>query len=100
MVLIKAMPSFYSTEQLDAYLKCIGLETTPREPTLETLTRVMQQHLCRFPFDNTSMQYTKSGFVDVSPPAVYERFLSGKGGSYCFGHSLLMLGMLRAMGYR
>ncbi|KAG8870952.1 N-terminal acetyltransferase [Tulasnella sp. 331] len=100
MVLIKATPSFYSAEQLDAYLKCIGLENLSREPTLENLTRVSQQHLCRFAFENTSMQYTKSGFVDVNPAAVYERFLSGKGGSYCFGHSLFMLGMLRAIGYR
>ncbi|KAG9013187.1 N-terminal acetyltransferase [Tulasnella sp. JGI-2019a] len=100
MVLIKPCPSFYSADQLDAYLKCIRLGDISREPTLETLTRIGQQHLCRFPFENTSMQYTESGAMDITPAAVYERFLSGKGGSYCFGHSLCMLGMLRAMGYR
>ncbi|KIO18492.1 hypothetical protein M407DRAFT_225517 [Tulasnella calospora MUT 4182] len=47
------------------------------------------------------MHYEASGHMDVSPEAIYKRDVVDKaGGSYSFGQQTLMLGMLRAMGYR
>lgn len=100
MPIIKQVPSFYSDEQLGAYLQVIGLEGLPREPTMENLNRIMRNHLIRFAWENTPMHYTESGEMDVTPEGLYERFVNRKGGSYCIGQNTLMLGMLRAMGYR
>lgn len=99
MVYIKSTLSFYSTEQLGAYLKCIGLNAPP-EPTLEYLSLLALRHRCSFPWENTPMHYTPDRKMDVDPAALYERFVGRKGGSYCFGHNTVFLGMLRAVGYR
>ncbi|KAG9011252.1 N-terminal acetyltransferase [Tulasnella sp. JGI-2019a] len=103
MVKIKAVPSFYSDEQLSAYLKCIGLESLSRdrETTLGTMTQIMQHHLCTFAWENTRMHYTESGSMDVDPPSLYSRFVHERqGGSFCFGQNTMLMGMLRAMGFR
>jgi arylamine N-acetyltransferase len=38
--------------------------------------------------------------MDVSPKAVYDRFINHAKGSYCFGQNTLLLGVLRALGFR
>lgn len=38
--------------------------------------------------------------MDVSPEAVYDRFIHDAKGSYCFGQNTLLLGVLRCLGFR
>lgn len=101
MVLIAAKPSFYSSDQLDRYLECLGLPSISRRPTLDILELVIRHHLMTFPWENTEMHYTEAGIMDVGPERIFQRFVADKkGGSYCFGQNTLMLGMLLALGFR
>lgn len=101
MVLIKAIPSRYTEQQLTAYLEHIGIGSLSREPTLETLNRIVRAQLVHFAWENTQMHYTETGEVDISASGLFERLVVQKrGGSYCHGLNTFLLEMLRAMGFR
>ncbi|KZT57685.1 cysteine proteinase [Calocera cornea HHB12733] len=104
-MIIDKVPSYYTEEQLRAYLKKASFpgfeENSPLpEPTLDTLKKVVLQHLITYTFENADMHYSQAHIVDVTPQGLYKRFVQdAKGGSYCFGQNGILLGMLRALGY-
>ncbi|EJU04809.1 cysteine proteinase [Dacryopinax primogenitus] len=104
-MIIDKVPSYYTEQQLRAYLKKAAypgfeLDSPLPEPTLDTLSKVVLQHLFTYPFENADMHYSQAHVMNVEPQALYQRFVGdGKGGSYCFGQNGLLLGMLRALGY-
>ncbi len=101
MVFINLVPSYYTQAQLGQYLDVVGIPQENQKPTLDTLHAIVKGHLTKFPFENTEMHYTESGQITILPEEVFKRLVEErKGGGYCFVQHTLMLGMLRAMGYR
>ncbi|KAG8939063.1 N-terminal acetyltransferase [Tulasnella sp. 424] len=101
MVVIKPTPSFYSDDQLSAYLSLLKLSSIKSQPSLANLNSIVRADLMTIPWENTQMHYEAAGHMDVAPEAIYKRAVVDRaGGSYCFGRHTLMLGMLLAMGYR
>ncbi|KAG9011187.1 N-terminal acetyltransferase [Tulasnella sp. 427] len=102
MVLIKPTTSFYTSDQLSAYLSRLNLSPDVKgQPSLDNLRTIVTAHLMAIPFENTQMHYEAAGHMDVAPQAIYRRAVVDRaGGGYCFGQQTLMLGMLLAMGYR
>jgi len=104
-MIIDKTPSYYTEEQLRAYLKKAAYpgfqEDSPLPaPTLDTLRKVVLQHLLTYTFEHAEMHYSQAHIVNVEPQALYKRFVEdAKGGSYCFGQNGILLGMLRALGY-
>jgi len=113
---IKAVPFPYNSSQIARYLSRIGIEVQLCEdgvllegpqgalrrlaPTLDNLSRVMRGHLLAFPWENTAMHYTESRDMEVSPDRIWRRFMDEGKGSYCFGQNMLLLCVLRGLGYR
>ncbi|KAJ3531948.1 hypothetical protein NMY22_g7948 [Coprinellus aureogranulatus] len=106
---IREVPSEYTTAQIRAYLEKVGCESHlteediqakrfPRSP--ETLAQVVLRHLLTFPWDNTAMHYTADHHMDVSALGVYNIFMNGGRGSYCFGQNTMLLNILRGLGFR
>ncbi|KAN0063272.1 hypothetical protein ACQY0O_004436 [Thecaphora frezii] len=60
----------------------------------------MAHHLTTFPFENTSLHYEPSHSVVIDPQAVFDRFVPHKKGGYCMQQNLLLLNVLRALGYK
>lgn len=101
MVVIKPTPSFYSDDQLSAYLSLLNLSPIKCQASLTNLNEIVRGHLMTIPWENTQMHYESAGHMGVAPQAIYKRAVVDRaGGSYCFGQQTLMLGMLLAMGYR
>ncbi|KAG8900673.1 N-terminal acetyltransferase [Tulasnella sp. 417] len=101
MVVIKPTPSFYSDDQLSAYLSLLNLSAIKGQPSLANLNKIVRGHMTTIPWENTQMHYGAAGHMDVAPQGIYKRAVVDRaGGSYCFGQQTLMLGMLLAMGYR
>ncbi|KIO33573.1 hypothetical protein M407DRAFT_231697 [Tulasnella calospora MUT 4182] len=101
MVVIKPTPSFYSDDQLSAYLSLLNLSPVKGQPSLANLNKIVRGQLMTIPWENTQMHYEYTGHMDVAPQAIYKRTVVDRaGGSYCFGQHVLMLGMLLAVGYR
>ncbi|KAF8630321.1 hypothetical protein AX15_002994 [Amanita polypyramis BW_CC] len=108
---IKAVPSYYSPEQVAQYLTRVGytpVEHTDEQllannnfpTTLENIERLIRLHVLTFPFENTAMHYDPSYMVDMDPQILFHRFIIEEKGSYCLGHNSLFLGILRGLGYR
>ncbi|KAF8652495.1 hypothetical protein AX16_004368 [Volvariella volvacea WC 439] len=113
-------PYTYTPAQIMAYLREIAfqlpLSSTAEEsgedehatrvvkevkPTWDNLVKIIRGHLLRFPFDNTTMHYSASHEVDITPEGVFKRLIEEKkGGSWCFGLNGLLYGILRGLGYR
>ncbi|KAL0566128.1 hypothetical protein V5O48_015889 [Marasmius crinis-equi] len=107
---IKKMPSTYSKSQVLEWLSYIGYDVTPAvekslenetfPANLDNLTIIQRLHLIAVPFENTSMHYSAAQTMNVEPQAVFQRLIKDKHGSYCFGKTGLLFGMLRGLGYR
>ncbi|EAU86607.2 hypothetical protein CC1G_07803 [Coprinopsis cinerea okayama7 len=104
---IKTQPSFYTPAQIARYLDYVKFSSpvSPSDigrfqPSLEALEEIMRCHLLTFPWENTAMHYTEDHSMDVSPEGLYCRFVEEGKGSYCFGHTTILLGILRGLGFR
>ncbi|CAA7270417.1 unnamed protein product [Cyclocybe aegerita] len=107
---IKKVPSYYSPAQAVQFLECMNLDLGLGEEEIakgtaptsqEALTRIVERFLITFPWENTQMHYSAEHLMDVSPEGLFNRMVvEKKGGSYCIGLNGLLLGMLRALGYR
>ncbi|KAL5488452.1 hypothetical protein ACEPAI_6570 [Sanghuangporus weigelae] len=109
--LIRKQPSFYTAEQALAYLLRVGWaegDYTAQDivegrfpANLENLEIIVRRHYISFANDTTLMHYSAEHYLDITPEATFKRLVGErKGGTYCYGHHTLMLGVLRALGYR
>lgn len=82
---------------LDAYfarIKYVG----PRNADLETFQEL---HLCQLksiPFENLNIHIGRK--ISSDPKAVEDKLLRSKRGGYCFEQNVLLLHVLRALGYK
>ncbi|EJD00744.1 cysteine proteinase [Fomitiporia mediterranea MF3/22] len=109
--LIRKQPSYYSAEQAFWYLQRIGWAEgnyTTKDiadgcfpANLENLEVIVRRHYLSFTNDTTLMHYSAEHYLDITPEATFKRLVTDKkGGTYCYGHHNLMLGVIRALGYR
>ncbi|KAK1232758.1 hypothetical protein PQX77_004083 [Marasmius sp. AFHP31] len=117
---IKKMPSPYSKTQVLEWLSYIGYDVTPGVESfvehdtfpanLENLTIIQRLHLLAvvrsIPWSQTLTEPTPaidssaSHTMEVDPQALFQRLVKERQGSYCFGKTGLLFGMLRGLGYR
>ncbi|KAG7095319.1 hypothetical protein E1B28_006084 [Marasmius oreades] len=107
---IKKMPSPYSKSQVLKWLACIDYDVTPSveasvvndtfPANLDNLTIIQRLHLLGIKFENTQMHYSPEHTMDVEAQPVFQRLVMDRKGSYCFGKTGLLSGMLRGLGYR
>jgi N-hydroxyarylamine O-acetyltransferase len=81
---------------IGAYCARIGY-AGPREPTLAVLQAVVAGHSAAIPFENLDVLLKRAIRLDL--PSLYEKLVRGRRGGYCFEHNLLLLDVLRALGF-
>ena len=94
----------YSNEQVDAYLRYIDIPAhfsreggAPRD--LEFLSVLKTHHLAKIPFDTLALHYSPDPKILITPSAVYHKFINKKRGGYCMEQNVLLLHMLRGLGF-
>jgi N-hydroxyarylamine O-acetyltransferase len=81
---------------LDGYLARIG-HAGSRRPDLATLQAIHFLHPQAIPFENLDPFLGR--VVDLDLAAIQRKLLAGGRGGYCFEHNLLLLHVLRALGF-
>lgn len=81
---------------LVAYFKRIKYEGST-ECNLETLKQIQLHHLKALPFENLNIHLNRPIILDVK--TVEEKMIRSKRGGYCFELNILLLHVLRALGY-
>lgn len=68
-----------------------------RRPTLANLAKLQLAHLSTFPFQSLSTVLHLPISLDLD--AIYQKIVIQKQGGYCYEHTLLVLAVLKALGY-
>ena len=82
---------------IDAYCARIGY-AGPLEPTLAVLRGIVGRHSTTIPFENLDVLAKRA--IRLDPPSLYAKLVRGQRGGYCFEHNLLLLEVLRRLGFR
>ncbi|HEX5691533.1 MAG TPA: arylamine N-acetyltransferase [Roseiflexaceae bacterium] len=88
-----------TADQLDlpAYFERIGYDGE-RTPTLPTLQAIHLRHATAIPFENLTPLLRQPVQLDLG--ALQEKLVQNGRGGYCFEHNLLLLAVLRALGFQ
>lgn len=81
---------------LDAYFARIGY-TGPREPTLATLSGIVEAHIRTIPFENLDVLLGRPIRLDM--PSVMRKLVHEHRGGYCFEQNGLLLNVLETLGF-
>ncbi|MBL4621874.1 MAG: arylamine N-acetyltransferase [Immundisolibacteraceae bacterium] len=81
---------------LDAYFQRID-DTGSREPTLETLNRIIFAHVKTIPFENLDILLGQP--ISVEPPDIERKLVHNRRGGYCFEQNSLLYEVLLELGY-
>lgn len=84
------------TIDLDAYFRRIGYDGD-RGPTLSTLAAIHRLHPAAIPFENVD-PFTGT-LVSLGHDALQDKLVRGARGGYCFEHNLLLMAVLRGLGF-
>ncbi|HEY4074444.1 MAG TPA: arylamine N-acetyltransferase [Herbaspirillum sp.] len=82
---------------LAAYCTRIGY-AGELDPTLTTLTSLIEHHVAAIPFENIDVLLKRG--IDISPAAVDEKLIEQRRGGYCFEHNGLFRRVLTAIGFQ
>jgi N-hydroxyarylamine O-acetyltransferase len=82
---------------LAAYCARIGY-VGQLDPTLTTLTRLIEHHVAAIPFENIDVLLNRG--IDISPAAVDKKLIEHRRGGYCFEHNGLFKRVLTAIGFQ
>ena len=91
---LPVLPEF--KPDVDAYFKRIKY-TGPTECNLGTLKQIQWHHLKAFPYENLDIHLHRPIILD--PSAIEEKIIRKGRGGYCFELNILLLHVLRALGY-
>ncbi len=86
-----------NNDDIDAYCARIGYPGA-REPTIAVLRAIVLAHAVAIPFENFDVLLKRP--IRLDPPSVYAKLVAGGRGGYCFEHNLLLLDILRRLGFR
>ncbi|OCK73694.1 cysteine proteinase [Lepidopterella palustris CBS 459.81] len=93
----------YTPHQLSTYLSHISLPpaTHPPSLTLPYLSRLLVHQLSAVPYENLSLHYSPVKRIDLSPAALYKKFITdGRGrGGYCMEVGIFFNHVLRGLGF-
>jgi N-hydroxyarylamine O-acetyltransferase len=81
---------------LDAYFARTGYRG-PREPTLETLSAIVNAHVRTIPFENLDVLLGRP--IDLDPGAIERKLIHARRGGYCFEQNSLLLYVLGQLGF-
>jgi len=84
------------TPDLDAYFQRLD-DDGPRDPTLETLKRLVAAHGRVLPFENLDVLLGRG--ISIEPQAIENKLVRERRGGYCFEQNTLLLHVLKALGY-
>jgi N-hydroxyarylamine O-acetyltransferase len=91
-------PSIIADDKtVDTYFSRIGYGGSAR-PNLDTLRALHRLHPAAIPFDNLDPLLAKP--VSLADVDIDRKLIAERRGGYCFEHNLLMLRILRTLGYR
>src|SRR5262245_11067045 len=82
---------------LDAYFQRIGYDGE-RAPTLATLQAIHLRHATTIPFENLTPLLHQPVRLDLA--SLQRKLIQGGRGGYCFEQNLLMLAVLRVLGFQ
>jgi N-hydroxyarylamine O-acetyltransferase len=82
---------------LAAYCARIGY-AGKLDPTLTTLTSLIEHHVAAIPFENIDVLLNRG--IDISPAAVDKKLIEQRRGGYCFEHNGLFRRVLTAIGFQ
>lgn len=85
-----------STVDLELYLGRIG-HTGPCRPDRNTLDALIAAHAAAIAFENIEVLAGRVPALDL--PALQHKLLGSRRGGYCFEHNLLLLAVLRQLGF-
>ena len=69
----------------------------PREPTLAVLRAIVAGHTAAIPFENLDVLAKRP--IRLGLPALRDKLVHHQRGGYCYGHNLLLLDVLLALGF-
>jgi N-hydroxyarylamine O-acetyltransferase len=81
---------------LDAYFQRID-DNGSRDPTPETLARVVAAHGRAIPFENLDILLGRG--ISLEPLAIEQKLVHDRRGGYCFEQNMLLLHVLKALGF-
>lgn len=84
-------------DDIDAYCARIGY-CGPREATLTVLQTLVARHSAAIAFENLDVLLKRPIRLDL--PSLYAKLVGKRRGGYCFEHNLLLIDVLRRMGFR
>jgi N-hydroxyarylamine O-acetyltransferase len=84
------------TLDLAAYFDRIGWHGTA-EPTLATLSGLLDAHVTHIPFENLDVLLGREVRLDIS--GLQAKLVRDRRGGYCFEHATLFAGVLEALGF-
>ena len=83
-------------DDIDAYCARIGY-SGPREATLAVLQTLVARHSAAIPFENLGVLLKRPIRLDL--PSLYAKLVGKRRGGYCFEHNLLLLDVVRRIGF-
>jgi N-hydroxyarylamine O-acetyltransferase len=83
-------------DDIDAYCTRIGY-SGPREATLAVVQTLVARHSAAIPFENLDVLLKRPIRLDL--PSLYAKLVGKRRGGYCFEHNLLLLDVLRRIGF-
>jgi N-hydroxyarylamine O-acetyltransferase len=84
------------SDDIDAYCARIGYSGS-REATLAVLQTLVAKHAAAIPFENLDVLLRRPIRLDL--PSLYTKLVGKRRGGYCFEHNLLLLDVLRRIGF-
>ena len=82
--------------EVETYFERIGFQGS-REPTLSTLSDILEKHMSRIPFENLDVLLGRGVRLDAQ--SLQKKLVSEKRGGYCFEHSSLLASVLEQLGF-
>jgi N-hydroxyarylamine O-acetyltransferase len=83
-------------DDIDAYCARIGY-SGPRQAILAVLQTLVARHSAAIPFENLDVLLKRPIRLDL--PSLYAKLVGKRRGGYCFEHNLLLLDVLRRIGF-
>lgn len=84
------------TVDVDAYFRRIGW-AGGRDPTLATLTGLLEAHTAHVPFENLDVLLGRGVRLDLE--SLQAKIVGARRGGYCFEHATLFAAVLAALGF-
>jgi N-hydroxyarylamine O-acetyltransferase len=87
---------FVYNPDVDAYFQRIKYSGS-KEPTVETLQQIQWHHLLAIPFETLDIHTL--GSVDIAPDSIEKKIVGNGRGGFCYENNILLLHVLRKLGY-